>query len=345
VAVAIPAQEREHSVGRLRQLETFVAVASLGSLSAAARAEGVVPAVIARRLDALEARLGVKLLVRTTRRLTLTEEGRIFLDEAHHILRSLEDAESLVAQHSSTATGHLRLTAPAGFGRRHVAPLLPELLDLHPRLTASLDLTDSVLDLHSGRYDCAVRIGDLTDSSLVSVRLADNRRLVVAAPTYLERHGVPRTPGDLVHHNCLTLEAESTQNRGWLFRNAEGVFVQRVRGDLACNDGAVLLDWVLDGRGLAWRSLWEVQDALARGLLVSVLDEFGAPPNGIYAVFPGRRHLPSRVRAFIGFLRERYGRPEYWQTNASATPRSSPPAGRIGHAGSDATANPACGAP
>ncbi len=301
-------------MGRFKQLETFVATASLGSLSAAARAEGVVPAVIGRRLDALEARLGVKLMVRSTRRLTLTEEGRVFLEEAVGILRSLEDAESMVAQSSSVATGHLRLTAPAGFGRKHVAPLLPELLAEHPRLTASLDLTDSVLDLTTGRYDCAVRIGELADSNLVSVRLADNRRLVVGSPSYFDRHGIPRTPAELAHHNCLTLIAESTQNRGWLFRGSEGVFAQRVRGDLACNDGAVLLDWVLDGRGIAWRSLWEVQDALAQGLLVSVLDEYAAPPNGIYAVFPGRRHVPSRVRAFVAFLRERYARPDYWQS-------------------------------
>src|SRR5690606_37649284 len=154
-------------------------------------------------------------------------------------------------------------TAPAGFGRRHVAPLLPDLLAQHGRLTASLDLTDSLRDLSSGRYDCAVRIGELADSSLISVRLADNRRLVVGSPEYLHRCGTPRTPADLLRHNCLTLGAESSQNRGWLFNSPEGVYLQRVQGDLACNDGAVLLDWVLDGRGLASRSLWEVQDDLA----------------------------------------------------------------------------------
>lgn len=299
-------------MARFKQLETFVATATLGSLSAAARAEGVVPAVIGRRLDALEARLGVKLFVRSTRRLTLTAEGRLFLDEAHGILRNLDEAESLVTQRSATPTGHLRVTAPAGFGRRHVAPLLPTLLTQHNRLTVSLDLTDSLRDLSSGRYDCAVRIGELADSRLISVRLADNRRLVVGSPNYVKRYGAPRSPADLLRHNCLTLGAESGQNRGWLFNSSDGVYTQRVEGDLACNDGAVLLDWVLDGRGLAWRSLWEVQDDLAQGRLVSVLDDYAAPPNGIYAMFPDRRHLPSRVRAFVEFLRQHYADPAYW---------------------------------
>lgn len=297
---------------RFTQLETFVAVARLGSLSAVARAERLAPAMIGRRIDALEARLGVKLLVRTTRRITLTLEGNAFLEEAQHILRALEDAESMVSQGSATPTGHLRLTAPAGFGRRHVAPLLPELLSRYPRLTASIELTDSLSDLVGGRYDCAVRIGELPDSSLVSVRLADNRRLVVASPEYVERFGAPRAPADLPAHNCLTLGSSGSQDRGWLFKTGDRVGAQRVSGNLACNDGAVLLDWVLAGRGLAWRSWWEVNEALREGRLVSVLDDFAAPPNGIYAVFPQRKHLPLRVRVFVDFLRQHYAAPDYW---------------------------------
>lgn len=298
---------------RFTQLETFVAVARLGSLSAVARAERLAPAMIGRRIDALEVRLGVKLMVRTTRRITLTLEGNAFLEEAQSILRDLEDAESMVSQGSATPTGHLRLTAPAGFGRRHVAPALPEFLHLHQRLTASIELTDSITDLVGGRYDCAVRIGDMPDSSLVSVRLADNRRLVVAAPDYIARQGAPRVPADLVAHNCLTLGPSGSQNRGWLFKTGDQVTAQRVGGSLACNDGAVLLDWVLAGRGLAWRSLWEVNDAISQGTLVSVLDDYAAPPNGIYAVFPQRKHLPLRVRVFVDFLRQRYAAPAYWE--------------------------------
>jgi DNA-binding transcriptional LysR family regulator len=297
---------------RFTQLETFVAVATLGSLSAVARAERLAPAMVGRRIDALESRLGVKLMVRTTRRITLTLEGHAFLEEAQAILRDLEDAESMVSQGSATPSGHLRITAPAGFGRRHVAPLLPEFLDLHQRLSASVELTDSISDLVAGRFDCAVRIGNMPDSSLVSVRLADNRRLVVASPAYLQRCGIPRTPADLVSHDCLTLGPSGSQNRGWLFRMGDQVVAQRVTGSLACNDGAALLDWVLAGRGLAWRSSWEVNEAIEDGRLVTVLDDHAAPPDGIYAVFAQRKHLPLRVRVFVDFLRQRYAEPAYW---------------------------------
>lgn len=298
---------------RFTQLETFVAVATADSMSAVARAERVAPAMIGRRIDALEARLGVKLLMRTTRRLTLTPEGEAFLEEAQNILRSLEDAESMISQDSATPSGHLRLTAPAGFGRRHVAPLLAAFLQAHPRITAALDLSDSMADLSSGRYDCAIRVGELPDSSLVSTRLADNRRLVVAAPAYLQRHGAPRTPADLKRHNCLALAPGTSQDRGWIFRTAGQIVAQRVKGDLACNDGAVLLDWVRAGRGLAWRSLWEVRQDLASGVLVSVLDDHAAPPNGVFAVYAQRKHLPLRVRAWVEFLRTRYADSGYWE--------------------------------
>lgn len=302
---------------RFSQLQAFIDVVRLGSLSAAARAAHITPAMMSRRLDALESRLGVRLLVRSTRRLTLTLEGQEFLPQAEEILRSLEDAENRLSAGKSEATGLLRLTAPAGFGRRHVAPLLPQLLDKHPRLRISLDLTDDLVDLSRGRHDCAIRIGELSDSSLVGVRLADNRRLVVAAPSYVERHGVPRSPADLLQHNCLTLIADSSQYRGWLFREHGKVYTQRIGGTLSCNDGAVLLDWVLAGRGLAWRSWWEVHLEISRGNLVSVLDEYAAPPNGIYAVFPQREHLPARVRHFIEFLREHYGNPAYWNLSGA----------------------------
>jgi DNA-binding transcriptional LysR family regulator len=167
---------------KLKQLETFVSVATRGSLTAAAKAEGVAPAIIGRRLDALEARLGVKLMVRTTRRITLTHEGSAFLEDCQRLLTDLANAEASVSAGGVKASGHLRITAPAGFGRRHVAPLVPRFRELHPEVTISLNLSDRVVDVAGEGYDCAVRVGDLPDSSLVSVRLADNRRLCVAAP-------------------------------------------------------------------------------------------------------------------------------------------------------------------
>ena len=301
---------------KLKQMESFVAVALRGSLTAAAKAEGVAPAIVGRRLDALEQRLGVKLLVRTTRRMTLTQEGTAFLEDCQRLLTDLGNAEASVSAGGIQASGHLRLTAPAGFGRRHVAPLVPLFRELHPEVTVSLNLSDRVINLAGEGFDCAVRVGDLPDSSLVSVRLADNRRMCVATPAYLARHGRPTQPADLHSFDCLTLSSDASQTRGWAFTiaKAEGSEVIHLKpsGPLDCSDGQVLHDWCLGGWGIAWRSTWEVEAEIAAGLLVPVLEEFAAPPNGIYAVFPERKHMALRLRLWIDFLKLHYSREGFW---------------------------------
>lgn len=296
---------------RLTQIEAFVSVATRGSLSAAARAEGVTPAMIGRRLDALEARLGAKLLLRTTRKLTLTFEGQAFLEDCQRLLNEFANAEAAVSLGGARASGHLKLSAPAGFGRRHVAPLVGPFMRANPDVTVNLNLSDRLVDLINENIDCAVRIGELTDSSLVSVRLGEMRRMVVASPAYLVAHGVPQSPDDLARHNCLSLG----QQRGWQFRHPVSgeVETRKVGGVFECNDGAVLHEWALAGQGLAWRSLWEVGQDLKEGRLTSVLDAWQAPPMGIYAVFPQRRYLPLRVRLFIDLLKENYANPAYWE--------------------------------
>ena len=299
-------------MARLKQLESFASVAVRGSLTAAAHAEGVAPAVIGRRIDALEERLGVKLMVRTTRRITLTHEGSAFLEDCQRLLADLANAEASVSAGGVKASGHLRITAPAGFGRRHVAPLVPNFLAQHPDTSLSLNLSDRVVDIVNEGYDCAVRVGDLPDSSLISVRLADNRRLCVATPAYLARAGMPATPADLVRHQCLTLSSDASQSRGWAFVVEGEVTHLRPSGRLDCSDGQVLHDWCVRGLGLAWRSTWEVEYEVARGELQVVLHDFAAPPNGIYAVFPHAKHLPLRVRLWIDFLKQSYGDPRYW---------------------------------
>ena len=303
---------------RLKQLESFSAVATKGSLTAVASAEGVAPAVIGRRIDALEHRLGVKLLVRTTRRITLTHEGSAFLEDCQRLLSDIANAEASVSAGGVKASGHLRITAPAGFGRRYVAPLVPRFLALHPEVSLSLNLSDRVVDIVNESYDCSVRVGDLPDSSLVSVRLADNRRLCVATPAYLKRAGTPRHPGELSRHECLTLSSDASQTRGWAF-TVDGELVHlRPRGRLDCSDGQVLHAWCSAGLGLAWRSTWEVEQELNRGELISVLDDFAAPPNGIYAVFPHAKHLALRVRLWIDFLKHSYGDSSYWNKAPAA---------------------------
>lgn len=291
---------------RFSQLEAFVATATLGSFSAAARAEGVTPALIARRLDAFEARLGVRLFVRSTRKLALTAEGHTLLEQAPAILQGLQDTEALISRGSAQPVGLLRVSAPAGFGRRHIAPLLPDLQVQYPDLEVSLDLSDDFVDLASERFDCAIRIGELDDSSLVSTRLANNQRVVVGAPRYLKRAGTPKEPAHLAQHLCLSLSAKSGQARGWLFRVAGQTVTQRVHGPLVCSDGSVLRQWCLDGHGLAWRSLWEVHEDIRQGRLVTVLDDYRAPLNGIFALMPNRRLTPIRVRVFVEWLKNCY---------------------------------------
>ena len=317
---------------KLKQLESFVSVVARGSLTGAAKAEGVAPAVMGRRLDALEERLGVKLLVRTTRRISLTHEGSAFLEDCQRLLADLSDAEASVSAGGLKASGHLRITAPAGFGRRHVAPLVTRFRELHADVTMSLNLSDRVVDLAGEGFDCAVRVGDMPDSSLVSVRMADNRRLCVATPRYLQTRGTPKQPSELARFDCLTLSSDASQTRGWAFRvprNAPGqqpgaalthavadqdheVIHLKPGGPLDCSDGQVLHDWCMAGYGIAWRSTWEVESEIAAGLLVPVLEAFAAPANGIYAVFPQRKHLPLRVRLWLDFLKQNYAREAFW---------------------------------
>ncbi|WP_372826718.1 LysR family transcriptional regulator [Polaromonas sp.] len=325
---------------KLKQLESFVSVATRGSLTAAAKAEGVAPAIMGRRLDALEERLGVKLMVRTTRRMSLTHEGSAFLEDCQRLLVDFANAEASVSAGGVKASGHLRITAPAGFGRRHVALLVPKFRELHADVTISLNLSDRVVDVAAEGFDCAVRVGEMPDSSLVSVRMADNRRLCVASPAYLKRCGTPQHPTDLAKFACLTLSSDASQTRGWAFRvprnaprrtqDGEGPLTDaagegdyevvhlKPGGPLDCSDGQVLHDWCLNGFGIAWRSTWEVEAEIAAGTLVAVLQDFDAPANGIYAVFPQRKHLPLRVRLWIDFLKHSYSQPDFWTASRSA---------------------------
>lgn len=297
---------------QFKQISTFVEVVARGSLSAAARAEGIAPAMIGRRLDALEERLGVKLLQRTTRKIALTNEGSAFLEDCQRILLDLEDAEAAVSERSAKASGQLLISAPAGFGRAHIAPLIPSFLAEHRNVNLVLQLNDRVVDLIGEGIDVAIRIAELSDSSLIGVKLASNKRVVVAAPSYLKRHPAPLTLDDLQNHNCLAISSDGSQ-RGWTFRQQGKNVTVKVSGNMLCNDGEVLHHWALAGKGLAWRSMWEVGGAIERGELVTLLDDYAAPGNDIYAVFTQRRHLPLRIRAFVDFLRHAFEGSDFWR--------------------------------
>ena len=294
-----------------KQIETFVTVVDLGGLTAAARKEEVVPAVIGRRLDALEDRLGVKLLVRTTRSVSMTQEGSAFYEDAQRILRDLQDAESAVASGNTRVKGHLQVVAPASFGRRYVAPHLGDFQRDHPDLRISLDLSDRIADLARERIDCAIRVSELADSSMVAVRLAQISRVVVASPEYLASRGVPKKPSDLGTHDCLVLMGDS-QNRGWVF-TVDGVPTYvKVRAGLESSDNIVLRDWVVNGLGIAWRPIWEVKEDIESGRLVKILEPFAPPDDPVYAVVAHRKFMPSRVRLFIDYLRAVYAQPGFW---------------------------------
>jgi DNA-binding transcriptional LysR family regulator len=226
-----------------------------------------------------------------------------------------------MAQDASLPRGRVRISAPPGFGRRYVLPCLPSLAAQHPQLDIELSLENRKVDLIGEGVDVAIRIADLSDSSLVGVKLADNRRVIVGSPDYFRRHGRPRTPDELSRHNCLAFSSAGSQ-RGWTFRINGKNLTMKVGGTMGCNDGAVLHDWALAGKGLAWRSMWEVGSEIESGQLETVLDEFSAPGNDVYAVFAQRQHLPLRIRAFVDFLRRAFAEPDYWRKHSTLSAAS-----------------------
>ena len=297
---------------RFRQIETFVKVAEAGSLAAAALEEGVSPVILGRRIDALEKRLGVKLMYRSTRRLVVSEEGAAFLERCRGLLADWNQAEDELADGQRTVDGHLIVSAPAAFGRMHVAPHAPGFLVDKPALQMSFNLNDRVADLIREGYDLSIRIGGAVDQNFVAVKLADNRRVVCGTPAYFKKHGKPKSLDDLPRHNCLAFNLQGGQNRGWYFRRNGKLATVRVAGNLDCNDGELLHRWVSEGYGLGWRSPWEIQRQLANGELETVLDEFALPDYDILAVYPQQRYVPAKVRYFIDYLKKIYAQPDYW---------------------------------
>ena len=301
---------------KLKQIEAFVGAVDTGSLARAALVADVTPVMIGRRIDALEKRLGVRLLLRSTRRLALTEQGNVYLEYCRKLLADLEHADNLIFEGRHTAAGHLVVSAPAAFGRKHVAPHGPSFVAKNPAVEVSFNLNDQVVDLVRLGFDMGVRIGGAIDPTFVAVRLATNRRVVCATPPYLKHNGVPRTLDDLAGHNCLAFNIQGGQLGGWHFRIGDKPETVRVSGNLDCNDGELLHRWTTQGLGLSWRSTWEIQGELKRGELVTVLDEFALPSYDIMAVYPQQRHVLAKVRFFIEHLKRTYSEPDYW-LNAS----------------------------
>jgi DNA-binding transcriptional LysR family regulator len=294
----------------LQEITVFARIVATGSLSAAARDLGLSPALVSRRLAGLEARLGVRLVNRTTRSLHLTDEGAAYHETCTRVLAEIEEADAAVSAGRANPRGILRVALPASFGNQHVAPLVPKFAERYPDVQLALSLSDRNVNLVEEGFDLAIRIADLADSSLAARKLAPNRRVVCASPGYLRRHGTPRTPEDLIGHNCLATDFAMS----WEYRDPAGrPGSVRVAGRYACDNWEVLREWALAGMGIALKSTWDVRRHLEDGSLVSLLPGYTfATDVAIYAVYPHRRHLPAKTRAFIEFLAESFGPEPYW---------------------------------
>jgi DNA-binding transcriptional LysR family regulator len=300
----------------LQEITVFARVVATGSLSAAARDLAMSPAFVSRRLAALEARLGVRLINRTTRSLHLTDEGAAYHETCVRLLAEIEEADAAVSAGRAEPRGILRVALPASFGNQHVAPLVPKFAQRYPDVQLALSLSDRAVNVVEEGFDLAIRIADLADSSLAARRLAPNRRVVCASPAYLSRHGTPRTPEDLAKHNCLTTDF----SMNWDYRGPDGKPGSvRVTGRYACDNWEVLREWALAGLGVALKSTWDVRRHLEDGSLASLLSGYTfATDVAIYAVYPHRRHLPAKTRAFIEFLAESFGPEPYWDRPRTA---------------------------
>ncbi len=297
---------------RFETLQTFVAVVETGQFSTAAARLTCNTSVVSRRVAQLEARLGVQLLQRTTRRLSLTDAGRAFYDRAVRVLTELEEAEQSVAAVHVAFTGRMRVAAPLSFGLLHLAPIISAFLDAHPDLQLDLDLDDREVNLVEEGVDLSLRIGRLTDSSLVALPLAPIRFLLCASPGYLARHGVPQTPGDLLAHRCL-IYGNMPEPQLWRFVAPGGQMeTVRVPVRLRANNGDMLLAATADGIGISVQPTFIAYRAIIEGRLRPLLPGYTLPAATAYAVYPSRRFVPRRVRALIDFLSERIGDQPYW---------------------------------
>lgn len=284
----------------------FSALAGAGSLSAAARELGVSTPAVSKHLALMEARIGMALVNRTTRRMSLTPEGELYLAHARRILSDIDSLGELLGASKATPKGLLRVNATLGFGRSHVAPLISKFVRKYPQVEVQLQLSVNPPPLTDDAFDVCIRFGAPPDARVIARHIAANRRLLCAAPAYLARHGIPKVPNDLTRHNCIGIRQGEeafglwrlTSGRG---RNARTEAV-KTRGNLATNDGEIAVNWALDGHGILMRAEWDIARYLRNGRLVPVLPQYYTPDADIHAVYPQRHQHAARVRAFIDFV-------------------------------------------
>ncbi|RKF45011.1 LysR family transcriptional regulator [Paraburkholderia fungorum] len=283
-------------------LNLFTLVARHRNLAAAARELGVTPPAVSKRLAQLERRLGVRLMNRTTRRLSLTPEGELYLSNGSRILDELSELEQLVTRSRAEPTGLLRVNASFGFGRARIAPAVSDFVARFPAMKIQLHLTDRPMSLQEEGFDVGIRFGEVPDARINARLLLKNRRIVCASPAYLARHGKPSVPHDLTRHACIVLRENDSAYGTWHFSRGKRAETVKVDGSLSSNDGGTVLHWALEGRGIVVRSQWEIDGYLARGELVSLLDDWALPDADIHAIYLERNQLSVKLRTFVDFL-------------------------------------------
>lgn len=292
-------------------LGVFAVLARSGSLSAAARELDLSTPAVSKRLAQMEQRVGVALVNRTTRRMSLTPEGEVYLEHARRVLGTIDELEQTLGLAKATPKGLLRVNATLGFGRSHVAPLVSRFVKRHVDIEVQLQLSVNPPPITDDAFDICIRFGAPPDSRLVARRLAANRRLLCAAPSYLARHGMPKTPADLARHACITIRQGDEAYGLWRLtgrgRQATPQAV-KVRGPLSTNDGGIAVSWALEGHGILMRAEWDIARHLAAGRLVQVLPQFDTPDADLYAVWPQAHQGSRRVRAFVEFVAAAFAR-------------------------------------
>ncbi len=294
------------------ELSFIVALSNAGSLSGAARELGITTSAVSKRLALIESRVGVPLVNRTTRRMSMTPEGEVLLEHARRILGEIADLDQLLSNSKGVPKGQLRVNATLGFGRLHIAPAISQYVLKYPQVDVQLQLSVDPPPLTDDQFDVCIRFGAPADTRVIARRLAANRRLLCASPKYLEKHGEPKSPAELARHNCISIRQGDEAYGVWrLFSGREpqrGADAVRVRGNLTTNDGEIAVNWALDGHGILMRAEWDVERYLRSGRLVQVLPQFKTPDADIYAVYPQRHQLSARIRTFVDFLSQTFKR-------------------------------------
>ncbi|MGY6565461.1 MAG: LysR family transcriptional regulator [Halomonadaceae bacterium] len=285
--------------------EFFIYLCQAGSISQAARELDITPAAASKRLSNIEKVVGCQLLSRSTRSMSLTQNGRIYLDYARKVTSTIEDMNRVLRQQSDEAEGLIRINAPFGFGRRYVSRFVADFIEENPKVECQLHLSDHPLNLIANSFDIGIRFGALPDSGLHARKIASHQRFVCASPSYLADHGEPEHPQELSNHNCIVLRQNEDTYGNWRFSKQDEIYHVRVRGNLSSNDGESVLSWTLRGQGIAIRAEWDVYHHLKDGSLRRVLDEYQLPNADIYAVYPYSQSLPARIRLLIDYFAKR----------------------------------------